>query len=113
MTTQDAEYVRETSFRWEPIGDPPPEDWRRCDNAQFSEDGMTYSVTYTDAPKDQFPFKFNTVWRKYRRIPQERYVSPWVDVPLLIDGAGCDQHGDEVSECSWCGSLPMPRPASG
>ena len=86
MTTQDAEYVRETSFRWEPIGDPPPEDWRRCDNAQFSEDGMTYSVTYTDAPKDQFPFKFNTVWRKYRRIPQERYVSPWVDVPLLIDG---------------------------
>ena len=84
---QSAELVRETRYRWEPIGDDPPEGWRRCDNAQFSQDYLTYSVTYTDAPRDQAPYKFNFMWRKYRRITQERYVTPWVDVALLIDGS--------------------------
>lgn len=23
----------------------------------------------------------------------------------------CREHGNEIGECSWCGSLPMPRPA--
>jgi hypothetical protein len=83
-----AELVRETRYRWEPIGDDPPEGWRRCDNATFSEDYLTYSVTYTDAPRNESPFNHNSIWRKYRRITQERYVTPWVDVALLIDGGG-------------------------
>jgi hypothetical protein len=87
MSDQHAESVRETHHYWEPVDPEPPEGWRRCDMSEFSKDGEVWFVLYTDAPRGKNPHKFNTYWRKYRRLTQVRYVTPWVNEAALTDGS--------------------------
>lgn len=83
---------RETQYRWE-AEEPLPPGWRR--GASWLQDDGDMSVLYTSAPKDRPALAFEHKFVRLRRITQERYVTPWVDVEsaTLSQAGGRIAHG--------------------
>jgi hypothetical protein len=75
--SDEIEQVLERRHRWE--WPPVPEGWRACDNQTFDDDGSLWRLV-TSAPEHESPFEHEREWVEARRIDEQRWVTPWVEV---------------------------------